>query len=64
MSNDEMNLCCTILNEFYGPLCEKVGYQLLKNGPLQLRLIAENLKLKINQVCLNQLNRCIIYGSQ
>ena len=53
MSSDMINLCGLIINEYYGPLCEKVGTYLLKKGPLQLRLLSDELDLKINQVCFN-----------
>ena len=52
MSREKINLCSFVLSEYYGPICEKVGVYLLKNGPCPIKLIANNCDLKLNQVLL------------
>ncbi|KAK2173618.1 hypothetical protein NP493_863g01050 [Ridgeia piscesae] len=49
MSTNEINLCSFILKEYHGPVAEKVGVYLLKNGSMPLRMIAQDLSLKLSQ---------------
>ena len=50
MSTNEINLCSCILKEYHGPVAEKVGVYLLKKGAMPLRVIAQDLSLKLSQV--------------